>query len=304
MKERKSSDSVWKEKFGNLLTKKPDTTSSLTIHSIESDETFQSIGCLYDDILPLTLKSSPISTLEGKDNVWIASSMLSRISQTSDNIVVIEKEFPVGIIGGREIIKGIQKNPSASFFSDTLSNKIMNRKFYLDSRKVSLQKILEQMHQTNRIFSIIQNGKYDFSAVSVNEILEIGVMCQTEITAAEPTSKKIITCSKDDNVEDILKLLADERIEFLMLENESGVLDQLSLIEKVVTDLNFLEEVDNFLELNASIFEFYTPKLIPEKLPFSEICKVMLQIKHPYVMTTKRLWTPRDVLDILLGGGV
>ena len=97
MKERKSSDSVWKEKFGKLITKKSVSPSGLTIHSIESNETFQSIGCLYDDVLPRTLKSSPISSLEGKDNVWIASSMLSRISQTSDNIVVIEKEYPVGI---------------------------------------------------------------------------------------------------------------------------------------------------------------------------------------------------------------
>ena len=304
MKERKSSDRVWKEKFGNLLTKKSVNASSLTIQSIDSGETFQDIDCLYDDILPRSLKSSPISCLEGKDNVWIASSMLSRISQTSDNIVVIEKEFPVGIIGGMEIIKGIQKNPTASFFSDTTSNKIMNRKFYLDSRKVTLQKILEQMHQTNRMYSIIQNGKYDFSAVSVNEILEIGSMCQTEITAAKATDRKIITCKRDDSVENITKLLADEQTEFLMLENESGILDQLSFIEKITDDLNFLEDVDNFLELNASIFQFYTPKLIPEKLPFSEICKVMLKIKHPYVMTTKRLWTPQDVLNILMQGGI
>lgn len=304
MKERKSSDSVWKEKFGKLLTKKSISTSGLTIHSIGSDETFQSIGCLYDDILPRTLKSSSISSLEGKDNVWIASSMLSRISETSDNIVVIEKELPAGIIGGKEIIKGIQKNPTPSFFSGTSSKKIMNKKFYLDSRKVTLQKILEQMHLTNRTFSIIQNGKYDFSAVSVNEILEIGSMCQTEITAAHPTDKRIITCSKDDTVEDLLRFLADEKTEFLMLDNESSILDQLSCIEKITTDLNFLEDEENFLDLNASIFEFHTPKLIPEKLPFSEICKVMLSIKRPYVMTTKRLWTPTDVLKVLIEGEV
>jgi predicted transcriptional regulator len=250
------------------------------------------------------LKSSPISSLEGKDNAWIASSMLSRISQISDNIVVIEKEYPVGIIGGREIIKGIQKNPTVSFFSETTSKKIMNRKFYLDSRKVTLQKILEQMHQTNRMYSIIQNSKYDFSAVSVNEILEIGSLCQTEITAADPTDKKIITCKRDDSIENITKLLSDEQTEFLMLENESGILDQLSFVEKITNDLNFLKDVNSFLELNASIFQFYTPKLIPEKLPFSEICKVMLEIKHPYVMTTKRLWTPQDVLDILMQGEV
>ena len=304
MKEKENSDSAWKEKFGKFLTKKSINTSNLTIQSLDSGETFQDIGCLYDDILPRSLKSSPISSLEGKDNVWIASSMLSRISQISDNIAVIEKEFPVGIIGGKEIIKGIQKNPTASFFSNTTSNKIMNRKFYLDSRKVTLQKILEQMHQTNRMYSIIQNSKYDFSAVSVNEILEIGSMCQTEITAAEPTDRKIITCKRDDNLENITNLLSDEQTEFLMLENESGILDQLSFVDKITTDLNFLEGVDGFLELNASIFQFYTPKLIPEKLPFSEICRVMLKIKQPYVMTTKRLWTPRDILDVLMQGVV
>ena len=303
MKERKNTDSVWKEKFAKFLTKKSVNTPNLTIQSIGSSEAFQDIDCLYDDVLPRSVKSSPISSLEGNDNVWIASSMLSRISQTSENIVVIEKEFPIGIIGGREIIKGVRKNPTSNFFSKTISSKIMNRKFYLDSRKVPLQKILEQMYHTNRMYAIIQNSKYDFSAVSVNEILEIGSMSQSEITAAEPTERKIVTCKRGDSVEDITKLLSEEQIEFLMLENESGIIDQSSLIEKITTDLNFLEDVNDFLELNASIFQFQTPKLIPEKLPFSEICKVMLKIKHPYVITTKRLWTPRDILEILMRGG-
>jgi len=304
VKGRKNTHNVWKEKFGKFLTKKLVNVPSLTIQSIGSGETFQDIDCLYDNVLPHYMNSSPISSLEGNDNVWIASSMLSRVLQTSDNIVVIEKEFPMGIIGGREIIKGVRKNPTSNFFSKTISSKIMNRKFYLDSRKVTLQKILEQMYHTNRTYAIIQNSKFDFSAVSVNEILEIGSMSQSEITATEPTERKIVTCKRDDSVEDITKLLAEEQIEFLMLENESGILDQLTLIEKITTDLNFLEDVNDFLELNASIFQFQTPKLIPEKLPFSEICKVMLKIKHPYVMTTKRLWTPRDVLEILMQGRV
>ena len=295
--------SFWKPnstKFSSISD--PEISSDLSFLSINSGKSILMKDCLYDDLLPLSLRSSPISSLAAEDSVWIATSMLSRVSEFTENLVVMEKNFPVGIIGPREIFRGILSNPSPGFFDGCHSMEIMNRKFYLDTRKVKISKILAQMQRTKRIFTIIQNEKFDYSGVSIREILEIGSMCKLDSDATSNLGRKIKPFKRDDSVADILKWLTENENEILLLEDESMVIDHQIIIEKIVTDLNFLNGVEGFLDLSASIFQFQTPKLIPEKLHFSEICKVMLEMKNPYVMTSNRIWTPYDVLQVLTNG--
>ena len=97
--------------------------------------------------------------------------MLSRVSDTTNNLVILEKEFPLGILGGKEILKGLLKNPTPYYFHDILVEEIMNRGFYLDTRDAKLNKILEQMNKTKSEFTILQNSKHSFSSISIREIL-------------------------------------------------------------------------------------------------------------------------------------
>ncbi len=256
--------------------------------------------CLYEDLLPYTVKPSPITTLSKEDDVWIASSMLSRVSEFTDNVVIMDNEFPIGIISAREILKGILENPTAKYFTNTLASEVMNRKFYLDTRKGRLVKLLDQMKKTKKTFAIIQNSRYDFSGISYREILEVGSMSKIDFSSQGP--RKIDLCNREDTVHDILESLVIKENDCMILEDESVIIDHRIILEKITSDLNFLNGVDDFLELNASIFRFEAPKLIPEKLSFPEICKVMLEMKNPYVMTTNRIWTPSDVLDVLVSG--
>ena len=292
---------IWKSNFGSILSKQG-TSSLLAFNSSYTGKPIQFNDCLYNDLLPYELNSSPVSILMGEDNLWIATSMLSRIADTANNIVVMEKEFPVGIIGYKEIIKSILRNPTNDVFNHTTAKKIMNRVFYLDNRRVKLKTILQQMNKTDKIFSVIQNSQYDFSAVSIREILEIGSMCNSEIVASEEPSRRLIKISRDNSIKEVLDLLSKNEVEFVVLDNDSLILDARTILEKITTDLNFLEDEDNFLNLNASIFQFHTPKLIPEKISFSELCKVMLDMRYPYLATKNRIWTPIDVLDVLTKG--
>ena len=301
MKERKES-TRWKKGFSKIISKKPEINQKITFESIETGEEIFLQECLYNDLLPQSVKSSPISSLSGEDNLWIATSMLNRVSENSDHIVIIEKEYPSGIIGTKEILQGVLKNPTLDFFDKTLSHDIMNRKFYLDTRNAKLTKILSQMNSTNCTFSIIQNSKYDFTSISYREILEIGSMSQIEEIQELETSETVTAVNRDSSVKEIIKLLVQGKSELVQLEGESLVLDRQSIIQNIVTKLNFLENIDNFLELNSTIFQFQAPKLIPDNLAFPEICKLMLDMKFPYLITSKRIWTPLDVMEILSKG--
>jgi len=291
---------IWKKNLNKILNKNSYSgNNQISFQSINSGKNLELTECLFDDLLPYSLASSPISSVNTTDNMWIISSMYSRLSRTTDNLVVLDDEFPLGIIGGREILKGILKNPTPYFFHDVLSSEIMNRKFYLDTRFAKFHKLLEQMQKIKRNFAIIQNSKQSFSAISIREIIEIGALCQSNIRVSDFAERKIQSIKRDDTVEFLLKSLLHEETDLLMLENELLFIDQNIVIEKIVGDLNYLQDVDNFLELSTSVFKFESPKLIPEKLTISEVCKLMLYMKHPYVMTSDRIWTPRDVVDIM-----
>lgn len=296
-------NNVWKKNLNKILNKNANIKNNqLQFQSINTGKNLGLQECLFDDLLPRTLVSSPISSIENIDNVWIACSMLSRVSDTTNNLVVLQNQFPLGILGGKEILAGLLKNPTPYYFHDILAEEIMNRRFYLDTRDAKLDKILEQMRKTKSDFIILQNSKHSFSAISLREILEVGTLCKSNIEISDLPEKKIKNFQRDDLVEDIIKSLIQDNIEFLLLENESLFIDSMTIIEKIVGDLKYLKNCNNFLDLNASIFKFESPKLIPNNLTLSEICQTMLSMKHPYVMTSNNLFTPKSILEILSMG--
>ena len=182
----------WKKNINKIFKKNSNSINhQVSFNAINSGKNLALTECLFDDLLPYSLASSPISTINSDDNIWIASSMYSRLSQTTENLVVLDNEFPLGIVGGREILKGVLKNPTPYFFHDVLSGEIMNRKFYVDTRFAKLQKLLEQMQKMKRTFAIIQNSKNSFSAISMREILEIGALCNTNIKVNDLPERKI-----------------------------------------------------------------------------------------------------------------
>ena len=296
-------NSAWKKNLNKILNNNSKSkVNHLQFQSINTGKNLELQECLFDDLLPKTLVSSPISSIENTDNVWIACSMLSRVSDTTNNLVVLQTDFPLGILGGKEILKGLLKNPTPYYFHDVLVEEIMNRRFYLDTREAKLDKILEQMCKTKSEFTILQNSKQSFSAISIREILEVGSLCKSNFEISELPDKKITIFKRDDTVEDIIKSLILDNTEFLLLENESLFIDSMTIIEKIVGDLNYLKNCNDFLDLNASIFKLERPKLIPNNLTLSEISQTMLSMKHPYVMTSNHLFTPRSILEVLNAG--
>jgi hypothetical protein len=285
-----------------LNNKSTPKNTQLQFQSINTGKNLELQECLFDELLPYSLISSPISSIGGSDNVWIACSMLSRVSDTTNNLVVLEKEFPLGVIGAREILKGLLKNPTLFYFQDILSQEIMNRKFYLDTRNAKLDKLLKQMVKAKSEFIILQNSKYSFSSFSFREILEIGALCKTSFEASALPEQKIKIFRRDNSIEDLIKSLIYDNTELLLLENESLFIDAITIIEKIAGDLKYLKNCENFLDLNASIFKLERPKLIPNKLSLSEICQTMLYMKHPYIMTENKLLSPKSILEILSKG--
>jgi len=280
--------------LGKMLGKsKP---KSLVFQSLLNGEDITLDVCSFEEVLPYSLLSIPVSTITPHDNVWIASSMLSRIADVTNNLVVVEDEFPIGTISTLEIIEGLQKNPTSSFFSENIT-KIMNPDFYIDSRTVNISAILDRMGKSKNPFSIIQNDKTSFSQFSVRQALEIGALCKTDIGASSFAQKRIPRFSRDNTISDIVEKIRKEQTEFALLEDEFTFVNYDMILEKL-KELNNTQSED-LLNLSASTLKTITPMLISDKLSLAEICRIMLNVKHPCVMTQDKIITARDVLEVL-----
>ena len=199
-----------------------------------------------------------------------------------------------------EIIEGLQKNPTGAFFSENIT-KIMNPDFYIDSRTVNLREILTRMGKSKNPFTVIQNDKTSFSQFSMRQVLEIGALCKTGFDTTSFAQKHIVSFKRDETIRDIIEKLKKEQNEFVMLEDEFSFVNYDIILEKLKELGNTQNE--NLLNLSASTLRTITPMLISDKLNISEICRIMLNAGHPCVMTSDRLITPYDVLDVLCKEG-
>ncbi|MEM2160329.1 MAG: hypothetical protein QXN55_05175 [Candidatus Nitrosotenuis sp.] len=280
--------------LGRILGKSK--ADALVFQSLLNGEDITLDVCSFEEVLPYSLLSIPISTITPHDDVWIASSMLSRISDVTNNLVVIEDEFPIGTVSTFDIIDGLQKNPTAEFFSENIT-RIMNANFYIDSRTVNIAAVLRRMGKSKNPFTIIQNDRTSFSQLSIRQVLEIGALCKTDLNVASFSKNRIPSFSRDDTIGEIINILKKEQNEFALLDGEFSFVNYDIILEKL-KELNKTQN-ENLLNLSASTLKTITPMLISEKLSLAEICRIMLNARHPCVMTKNKIITARDVLDIL-----
>lgn len=278
------------------ILNKDEKEKNLLFHSLLTGDDITLDVCSFEEVLPYSLLSVPISAITPNDNVWIATSMLSRISDITDNLVVVEDEFPIGTISPYEIMHGLRKNPSSHYLQENVT-RIMSVDFYIDSRNINLIDVLSRMNKTKNPFTIIENGKHDFSQFSIKQVLEIGVLCKTDITVAMFPKRKIPTFKKEDKLRNVIELLSENNNKLLLLENQVSFVSHKMVLDKI-KDLNNTQN-GNILDLSASTFKTITPTLISEKLTLAEICKIMQSMENPYVMTSDHVITPYDILEVL-----
>jgi predicted transcriptional regulator len=250
--------------------------------------------CTFEEVLPYSLMSIPISTITPSENVWIATSMLSRISDVTNNLVVMEDEFPIGTISSHEIIDGLQKNPTSQYFEESVT-KIMNPDFHIDSRNVNLANVLKRMNKAKSPFTIIENDRTNFSQFSIKQVLEIGALCKDNFAASLFAKKQLPVFSRDDKISDIIKKLEGQKL--VVLEGNFSFVNHEVLLEKIKEFSKTQNE--NLLDLSASTLKIITPTLISDKLTIAEMCRIMNNLKNPCVMTSERIITPYDILEVL-----
>ncbi|MGI0047651.1 MAG: CBS domain-containing protein [Nitrosotalea sp.] len=289
----------------NLKNKlyKNDTVKEIQEHilfsSSENQKNLRLNECTIEDILPHLLVCSSMATIESKEKVWVATSMLVRFLETfTNNLVVMENDVPVGMLGGSEVIKEFIKNPSYTFFSDLTVQNIMNRNLYIASPTTKVNDLLKKMQQIQRDFALVQNEDGEYSTVSARRLLEVGVLCDTSMKVSDIPLKSIPTFNRDDTIGTIVMQMIKNETEILILENTPQFVNPQTIFEKIVA-LNYLEGVNNFFDLKSTALNLKNGKIISENTTIPDMCKIMLGMKYSFVITRNNVLTPWDLIMAL-----
>ena len=256
-----------------------------------------------NQLLPLSITSTPAVSIQKENKVWIATGMLVHYLESfTDSLVVTDKNNqPIGVLGGFEIIRNVFENPTSELFDEKIVGDIMDEELVIVSPETSLRELLEKWQETHRAFCILPNQIGGYSAISARKLLEIGANCKTDLTVSNLPRKETISFKSDDTMGQIIHSMMNNKTRKLIFNNSSEFISDRIIIQTIAQELDYLRNTENFLDLKfEEHFKLADVKPIPEDTNLTDLSKLMFGMIHPYTMTKEQVYAPWDVCMALL----
>jgi predicted transcriptional regulator len=253
------------------------------------------------DLLPETLTYSLCIFIEKDREVWVVAGMLAQyLESATDSVLVLDDGKPVGVIGGKEIMENLLKNPTSSLFYGTKVEDIMESNPIFVTEDTKYSDLIKQWQKRGRAYAIMKNEWGHYSAISAKKILEIGMRCKTNISIRDLPKKPHVTFKKDDTMDSIIKSMFENKTRKILLENSNKYLNDRIIIETITEKMRHLKDMDYFLNVPANTIELEEARIIPGDLTINEVSAMMYDMEHPYVIYKDWVVTPWDICNVLL----
>ncbi|MGQ0605745.1 MAG: hypothetical protein ACT4OD_02160 [Candidatus Nitrosotenuis sp.] len=256
--------------------------------------------CRLDDIFPQLLVSSSNSTIEIVDSITTAISMLVRLSESlTNNLVVINNGVPVGMLGSREVLRGFIKNPTSNFLHNTIVKNIMNRNPCIVDKNTKFSDLIKKLKKSKNDFAILQDNNNMFSTISIKRILELGLLCDTSVTISQIPKNDTVFCTNNDTIFSLIQTMLETHTTDIAVRNTPFIITGRIILEKIQNELRYSYDIANVLKQRVSDLKPYKATIMYGDLSIPDLCKLMLTVKHPYVMTANQVLTPNDLIAVL-----
>ena len=253
------------------------------------------------DLLPQTLTNSLCIHIQKGKEVWVVAGMLAQyLESVTDSVLVLNEKTPVGTIGGKEIMENLLKNPTSGLFYGTKVEEIMEPGPLIVPETILYKDLMSKWKERGRAYAALLNEWDSYSAVSAKKILEIGMRCVTNLTITDLPKKPQVTFKFDDTVESIIKSMFQNKTRKILLENSNKYLNDRIIIEIVSEKMNYLKDIDYFLNIPANIIDLEEARIIFDDLKINEISAIMYDMEHPFVIYKDHVVTPWDICECLL----
>jgi len=247
------------------------------------------------ELLQNSLTSTPCVNVRKTAKVKVATGMLVQYLETfTDSIVVRDETKPIGVIGGREIIRGVYKNPTSDFFETNQVADIADSRLNVVTVDTSLNKLISLWKDVGRAFAVIDMGNDDYSVISVKKLLKIGINSTSDFHISEIPQKKIITFEKDATFGDIMKLMLENKTRKILLEGTTQFINDRIIIE-TIEKLDYLLDTEKFLEIPVNVVSLEDATVVSDDLSLSEVSKIMYEMQHPLVIHENTVISPWDI---------
>jgi len=247
------------------------------------------------DLLQNSLTSTPCVNVRKNARIKVVTGMLVQYLETfTDSVVVRDDAKPIGVIGGREIIQAVFKNPTSDFFEMKTVEDILDDRLNVVNSDVNIKELVSLWKNVGRAFALIDMDNDDYSVISVKKLLEVGINNNIDFHISEIPKKKIVTFDKDATFGDIMKLMLENRTRKILLEGTNQFINDRIIIE-TIEKLNYLLDTDNFLEIPANIVSLEEAMVVSEDLNISEISKIMYKMSQPLIIHEERVISPWDI---------
>ncbi len=257
------------------------------------------------ELLSETLTYSLCIHIEKGKEVWMVAGMLAQyLESATDSVLVIDSGKPMGVIGGKEIMENLLKNPTSSLFYGTKVEDIMEPNPLIITDDTKYKDLMEQWKKRGRAYAVIANEWGFYSAISAKKILEIGMRCKTNLSISDLPKKSLVTFKKDDTMGSIVNSMFENKTRKILLENSNKYINDRIIIETITEKMNHLKEMDYFLNMPANIIELEEARVIWDDLKINEISAMMYDMEHPYVIYKNWTVTPWDICNVLLSESI
>ena len=247
------------------------------------------------ELLGNSLASTPCVNVRKNAKVKVVGGMLVQYLETfTDSVVVRDDTKPIGVVGGREIIQGVYKNPSSDFFEMKFVEDIADNRLNVVTPDNTLKELVSLWKAVGRAFAIINVGNDDYSVISAKKILKIGIESDSDYHISQIPKKKIVTFDPDATFGDIMKMMLENKTRKIMAKGTNQFINDRIIIE-TIEKLDFLLGKNNFLEIPVDIVSLEDAKLVTEDLSLSEVSKIMYEMSQPLIVHEDRVISPWDI---------
>jgi CBS domain-containing protein len=251
------------------------------------------------ELLENSLTSTPCANVRKNAKVKVVAGMLVQYLESfTDSVVVRDNTTPIGVVGGREIIQGVFKNPTSDFFEMNFVEDIADNRLNVVTPDASLKELIALWNTVKRAFAIINVGNDDYSVISAKKLLEIGVNFETDFHISEIQKKQIMTLDKEATFGEAMKMMLENKSRKIIIKDTDQFINDRIIIESI-EKFNFLLDQDNFLDVPLSIVNLENVTRVSEDLSLSEISKIMYDLAHPLVIYEESVITPWDICKVM-----
>ena len=247
------------------------------------------------ELLENSLTSTPCANVRKDAKVRVVAGMLVQYLESfTDSVVVRDDTTPIGVVGGREIIQGVFKNPTSDFFELNFVEDIADNRLNVVTADSSFKELISLWKEVRRAFAVINVGHDDYSVISAKKVLEIGVNFESDFHISEIPKKKIVALDEGATFGDAMKLMLENKSRKIILQGTNQFINDRIIIESI-EKFNFLLDHDNFLDVPLSVVTLEDVVEVSEDLSLSEISKIMYDRSHPLVVYEDSVITPWDI---------